>query len=166
VCDCELGFRAAAATRRKGGGRPPQGVWADAAVLQGFLADPWLLRPEGADGGAAVDAGLTPTVQVEVPPLEPLPDEGEDEARRVAAQRGAAAAEDFARRFEAGRFGSPVSGSLPPSLSVITRSRVVRYVLARVRAGFLAVEGEFPSSEFVWLRLRLIGLPSTAVCVV
>jgi hypothetical protein len=116
VCDCELGFRAAAATRRKGGGRPPQGVWADAAaVLQGFLADPWLLRPEGADGGAAVDAGLPATVQVDVPPLEPLPEEGEDEARRVAAQRVAPAAEDFARRFEAGRFGSPVSGSLPPS---------------------------------------------------
>jgi hypothetical protein len=99
VCDCELGFGAAR------GKKEAAGVWADAAAaLQGFLADPWLLRP--ADGP---DAG---TVQVEVPPLD-LQEEGEDEAHRAAMQRQAAAAEDFARRLE-GAYGSPVS---PISLS-------------------------------------------------
>ncbi|KAL6643950.1 hypothetical protein ACP70R_018716 [Stipagrostis hirtigluma subsp. patula] len=97
VCDCELGFGAA---RRKAGGGAAE-AWAQAAeALEGFLADPWLLRPAGEDAGAA-------TVQVEVPPLEPGPEEGEDEARRAAAQRGAAAAEDLARRLEAGGYGSP-----------------------------------------------------------
>ena len=107
MCDCELGFGAAAASNKGGGGA----VWAGAAAaLEGFLADPWLLRPAGA---AAADAA---TVQVEVPPLEPAPEDGEDEARRAAAQRGAAAAEDLARRFESGAYGSPVSGSLSLSL--------------------------------------------------
>ena len=91
-------------------------VWVDAAAaLEGFLADPWLLRPAGADGGGTVDAGGMATVQVEVAPVEPTPEEGEEEARRAAAQRGAAAAEDLARRLEVGAFGSPVSGSLPLS---------------------------------------------------
>jgi hypothetical protein len=102
VCDCELGFGASAS--RKGGGGALAAVWAGtAAALEDFLADPWLLRPAG-----AVDADAA-TVQVEVPPLEPAPEDGEDEARRAAAQRGAAAAEDLARRFESGAYGSPVS---------------------------------------------------------
>lgn len=111
MCDCELGFGAAAA-RKGGGGGAAAAVWAGtAAVLEGFLVDPWLLRPAG-----AVDEDAA-TVQVEVPPLEPDPEDGEDEARRAAAQRGAAAAEDLARRFESGAYGSPVSGSLSlPSL--------------------------------------------------
>ncbi|XP_062202260.1 uncharacterized protein LOC133904752 [Phragmites australis] len=95
VCDCELGFGAAAAARK---GAPA----AAAAALDGFLANPWLLRPVGTEPDGAAAA----TVQVEVPPLEPPPDEGEDEARRSAAQRGAAAAEDLARRLEGGAFGS------------------------------------------------------------
>ncbi|AQK40387.1 RING/FYVE/PHD-type zinc finger family protein [Zea mays] len=100
VCDCELGFGASAS--RKGGGGALAAVWAGtAAALEDFLADPWLLRPAG-----AVDADAA-TVQVEVPPLEPAPEDGEDEARRAAAQRGAAAAEDLARRFESGAYGSP-----------------------------------------------------------
>ena len=112
MCDCELGFGAAAASRKgQGGGGAAAAVWAGAAAaLEGFLADPWLLRPAG-----AVDADAA-TVQVEVPPLEPDPEDGEDEARRAAEQRGAAAAEDLARRFESGAYGSPVSGSLSPSL--------------------------------------------------
>lgn len=118
MCDCELGFGAAAS---KGAGGPLPEVWADA--LEGFLADPWLLRPEGANEGATVDAGGTATVQVEVPPVEVPPEEGEEEARRAAAQRGAAAAEDLARRLEAGGFASPVSGSLSISLSVAVRAR-------------------------------------------
>lgn len=94
VCDCELGFGAARANNRAG-------AWASvAAALEGFLADPWLLRPAGAEDGR--EAG---TVQVEVPPLE-LAEEGEDEACRAAMQRQAAAAEDFARRLE-GAYGSP-----------------------------------------------------------
>ncbi|VAI14480.1 unnamed protein product [Triticum turgidum subsp. durum] len=98
VCDCELGFGAARANKRTG-------AWAGvAAALEGFLADPWLLRPAGAGAGDAREPG---TVQVEVPPLE-LPEEGEDEACRAAMQRQAAAAEDFARRLE-GAYGSPVS---------------------------------------------------------
>jgi hypothetical protein len=102
VCDCELGFSASAS--RKGGGGTSAAVWAGtAAALEGFLADPWLLRPAG-----AVDADVA-TVQVEVPPLEPAPEDGEDEARRAAAQRGATVAEDLARRFESGAYGSPVS---------------------------------------------------------
>jgi hypothetical protein len=120
VCDCELGFGAAAAAARKGGGAAAAGVWAGAAAaaaLEGFLADPWLLRPPGAGEADAA------TVQVEVPPLEPDPEDGEDEARRAAAQRGAAAAEDLARRYESGAYGSPVSGSLhtlppPPPVSL------------------------------------------------
>ncbi|TVU50000.1 hypothetical protein EJB05_01349 [Eragrostis curvula] len=110
VCDCELGFGAASAAAARKAGAPPAAVWADAAAaLEGFLADPWLLRPGGDAGGGAVvvAAGGTATVQVEVPPLEPTPEEGEDEARRAAAQRGAAAAEDLARRLEGGGFGSP-----------------------------------------------------------
>lgn len=108
MCDCELGFGAAPAARKGGGGGAAAAVWAGAAsALEGFLADPWLLRPAG-----AVDAADAATVQVEVPPLEPDPEDGEDEARRAAAQRGAAAAEDLARRFESGAYGSPVSGSL------------------------------------------------------
>ncbi|XP_048528876.1 uncharacterized protein LOC125508271 [Triticum urartu] len=96
VCDCELGFGAARANKRTG-------AWAGvAAALEGFLADPWLLRPAGAGAGDAREPG---TVQVEVPPLE-LPEEGEDEACRAAMQRQAAAAEDFARRLE-GAYGSP-----------------------------------------------------------
>jgi hypothetical protein len=163
VCDCELGFGAAAAARKGGGGGLRAEAWADA--FEGFLSDPCLLRPEGADAAAAVDAGGTATVQVEVPPVEQLPEEGEDEARRGAAQRGAAAAEDLARRLEAGRFGSPVSGSfsLCTSGSLLTRSWVG--VLARVHAEFLAVEGEFPSSEFVLSRLWLFGMNSAAVSV-
>ncbi|KAL6842163.1 hypothetical protein ACP4OV_028142 [Aristida adscensionis] len=107
VCDCELGFAAAARGRRRGAG--PAEVWAQTAeALQGFLADPWLLRPSGAAGELV--AGGVATVQVEVPPLEPAPDEGEDEARRAAAQRGAAAAEDLARRLECGGYGSPEEG--------------------------------------------------------
>lgn len=94
VCDCELGFGAARANNRAGA---CAGV---AAALEGFLADPWLLRPAGAEDGR--EAG---TVQVEVPPLE-LAEEGEDEACRAAMQRQAAAAEDFARRLE-GAYGSP-----------------------------------------------------------
>ena len=94
VCDCELGFGAAAA-------------------LEGFLTDPWLLRPPGAGVGDGA------TVQVEVPPLDPGPEDGEGEARRAAAQRGADAAEDFARRLESGDYGSPVSGSLPVSSSSV-----------------------------------------------
>jgi hypothetical protein len=125
VCDCELGFGAAAAAR-KGGGAAAAGVWAGAAAaaaLEGFLADPWLLRPPGAGEADAA------TVQVEVPPLEPDPEDGEDEARRAAAQRGAAAAEDLARRYESGAYGSPVSGSLhtlpPPPVSLsLSRSPV------------------------------------------
>ncbi|CAL5093325.1 unnamed protein product [Urochloa decumbens] len=105
VCDCELGFgAAAAAAARKGGGAggAAAAVWAGAAAaLEGFLADPWLLRPPGAGEGDGA------TVEVEVPPLEPAPEDGEDEARRAAAQRGAAAAEDFARRLESGAYGSP-----------------------------------------------------------
>ena len=103
VCDCELGFGAAAAARKGAGA---------AAALEGFLADPWLLRPPGAGAGDGA------TVQVEVPPLDPGPEDGEGEARRAAAQRGADAAEDLARRLESGAYGSPVSGSLisPPLL--------------------------------------------------
>lgn len=103
MCDCELGFGAAAAAR-KGGTGAAATVWAGAAAaLEGFLADPWLLRPAGAAAGGEPDGA---TVQVEVPPLEPLPEDGEDEARRVAAQRGAAAAEDLVRRLESGAYGS------------------------------------------------------------
>ncbi|CAN6347884.1 unnamed protein product [Urochloa humidicola] len=102
VCDCELGFGAAASARKGGGGGAAAAVWAGAAaVLEGFLADPWLLRPPGAGEGDGA------TVQVEVPPLEPAPEDGEDEARRAAAQRGAAAAEELARRLESGAYGSP-----------------------------------------------------------
>ncbi|WVZ90450.1 hypothetical protein U9M48_036752 [Paspalum notatum var. saurae] len=99
VCDCELGFAAAS----KGAAAAAAAtVWAGAAAaLEGFLADPWLLRPAGAAAGPGGD-----TVQVEVPPLEPLPEDGEDEARRAAAQRGAAAAEDLVRRLESGAYGS------------------------------------------------------------
>ncbi|XP_062203720.1 uncharacterized protein LOC133905924 [Phragmites australis] len=106
VCDCELGFGAASARKR---GVAPAAAWADAAAtLEGFLADPWLLRPVGAAAeGEAYGSAAAATVQVEVPPLEPPPDEGEDEACRAAAQRGAAAAEDLARRLEGGAFGSP-----------------------------------------------------------
>uniref|UniRef100_A0A0E0MN37 PHD-type domain-containing protein n=1 Tax=Oryza punctata TaxID=4537 RepID=A0A0E0MN37_ORYPU len=110
VCDCELGFGAAG--RGKGGG------WAEAAAaLEGFLADPWLLRPaaDGAEGGGGGGGGGgRATVQVEVPAVEVAPDEGEDEACRVAMQRQAAAAEDYARRLEgggaAGAYGSQEEG--------------------------------------------------------
>nr|XP_051205556.1 uncharacterized protein LOC127319623 [Lolium perenne] len=96
VCDCDLGFGFGAARAKQKAAAA--GAWADAAAaLQGFLADPWLLRPaDGAEAG---------TVQVEVPPLD-LREDGEDEAHRAAMQRQAAAAEDFARRLE-GAYGSP-----------------------------------------------------------
>ena len=111
MCDCELGFGAARGNTKK----KAAGAWAGAAaVLQGFLADPWLLRP--ADGG---EVG---TVQVEVPPLD-LQEEGEDEAHRAAMQRQAAAAEDFARRLE-GAYGSPVRPNLGQDAPVLCLFRL------------------------------------------
>uniref|UniRef100_A0A0D9XZW5 PHD-type domain-containing protein n=1 Tax=Leersia perrieri TaxID=77586 RepID=A0A0D9XZW5_9ORYZ len=96
VCDCELGF----GVRGKGGG----GGWAAAAAaLEGFLADPWLMRPVVAEGvvvGKEMDG--VATVQVEVPVVEAPADDGEEEACRAAMQRQAAAAEDYARRLEGG----------------------------------------------------------------
>ncbi|KAG8093181.1 hypothetical protein GUJ93_ZPchr0012g20976 [Zizania palustris] len=110
VCDCELGFGAAAAGRGRSKGGGAEAWAAAAAALEGFLADPWLLRPVGEEDGTAV-AKEVATVQVEVPPVEP-PDEGEDEACRAAMQRQAAAAEDYARRLEAGAgaYGSQEEG--------------------------------------------------------
>ncbi|RLM99452.1 RING/FYVE/PHD-type zinc finger family protein [Panicum miliaceum] len=138
VCDCELGFGAAAAAA----------AWAGAAAaLEGFLADPWLLRPPGAGEGDGA------TVQVEVPPLEPGPEDGEGDARRAAAQRGADAAEDFARRLESGAYGSPVSGSLRLFL-LHSFVGCFLFVLARVRALTLAA--------VVWgSRVLGLGLCST-----
>ncbi|RLN28498.1 RING/FYVE/PHD-type zinc finger family protein [Panicum miliaceum] len=148
VCDCELGFgAAAAAAARKGGGAAA--AWAGAAAaLEGFLADPWLLRPPGAgDGNGA-------TVQVEVPPLDPGPEDGEGEARRAAAQRGADAAEDFARRLESGAYGSPVSGSLRPfflhgfvGCFVFVLARVRTLALAAVRGVGFAGESRASSGS-------------------
>lgn len=89
-----------------------------AAALEGFLADPWLLRPAAAGEGVGVEEeGGVATVQVEVPPVEAA-EEGEEEAGRAAVLRQAAAAEDYARRLEgaaAAAYGSQVSPRGPIS---------------------------------------------------
>lgn len=81
-----------------GGGREGGGLAEAAAALEGFLADPWLLRPAAAGEGGGGGGGRVATVQVEVPPVEAA----EEGRRRPAGRRAAAGGCRGGLRAEAG----------------------------------------------------------------